>query len=119
MDFSALSERLAPTRPTVPCTDRTREREVWRGNGDSLKHCPPPFTIAAQASMTAVEASLNITSIALHTCSSYAMCTAVISLQFEDACRKFELYSIALDESVDVSGSAEDLLFKRGVNSDL
>lgn len=44
---------------------------------------------------------------------------ADISHQLQNACANFEWYSIALDESTDVSDSAQVLLFIRGVNSDL
>lgn len=38
--------------------------------------------------------------------------------QLKDACKDFEWFSIALDESTDVTDSAQVLLFVRGVNSD-
>lgn len=39
-------------------------------------------------------------------------------IQLKDACKDFEWFSIALDESTDVADSAQVLLFIRGVNKD-
>ncbi|KAG8258725.1 hypothetical protein J6590_025890 [Homalodisca vitripennis] len=54
--------------PSVPCTDRTREREFWSGKVGSLQYCPNLSQIgySIRGSLSAIEVPLNKKSNALH-----------------------------------------------------